>query len=559
MGILIVSNMMIMIVETDRTASEEDTPADTVHWTEIFGWIALAIFIAELGARLLAYSCHFWKDVWNVFDFVIVTVDTFFSIVGLVAGDAFPVSILRIFRLAKLARVSKVLRVFPELRLLLAGLMGSISAIIWGTLLLLLCLLVWSMVAVLFIHPLNKVIDYGDCDRCPRAYSSVMQATLTFWQSIVAGDSWGMTTIPVIEANPATVAFFIPMFLFTGMAVMNLIVGVVVSVAQQAKDRIETEDSHERALLKQDKQNHLLDLCKKLDKHNTGELSRKQVDDEFQRCLEFRDSVLAMEITEEDLSIIWTLVDPDKRGIVKYKDLVAHIYSIRNSDTQFMLAYIKYYITVIRNNLLDKMKEEHAEALEMEQKISAYQENERVVDIKIQQEVENVEEVLRQNEEVLRQSTSRQSTNAALSALDQSIEEDKAQQADKNVEAKATDAISSAATPVATSIARPQNDGSRRAWARSGGCTESIVDQISKDITNMQVELQHALKEMNRKLQQKGLQVYSVNQDIKNGAVPIDMVGQAQASSTPGTGVLPTVVESSLSEARRRIANKIAI
>ena len=76
-----------------------------------------------------------------------------FSFLGLVLGSVFPVSVLRIFRLCKLARMSKVFRVFPELRLMMAGLLGSFRTIFWGTVLLAFFLLVWSIIAVQFKGP----------------------------------------------------------------------------------------------------------------------------------------------------------------------------------------------------------------------------------------------------------------------------------------------------------------------------------------------------------------------------------------------------------------------
>merc|ERR1719482_1795152 len=138
---------------------------------------------------MLVARSQFWKDGWNTFDFAIVATDALFSLGGLILGSVFPVSTLRVFRLCKLARISKVFRVFPELRIMMAGLLGSFRAIFWGTVLLVFVLLVWGIVAVQFIHPLNKTLAEkhlrDGCERCPRAYESVMQATLTFSQQIV--------------------------------------------------------------------------------------------------------------------------------------------------------------------------------------------------------------------------------------------------------------------------------------------------------------------------------------------------------------------------------------
>lgn len=212
MSFVIMFNMFMIIVETDHSASHDDP----LLWAEVVGWTILGIFIVELALRLFALRKSFFKDYWNTFDFCIVVVDGAFSFIGLVLGDVFPVSALRVFRLCKLARVSKVFRVFPELRIMMAGLIGSFRAIFWGTVLLAFVLLVWSIIAVQFIHPLNKELAESGglegCERCPRAYSSVLHASLTFSQQIITGDSWGQATIPLIEAYPITSIYFLAVF-----------------------------------------------------------------------------------------------------------------------------------------------------------------------------------------------------------------------------------------------------------------------------------------------------------------------------------------------------------
>merc|ERR1719424_91923 len=283
MGSFIMFNLVVMIIETDRTVTQKEEDA-AGHWTADFGYIALVIFIVEMALRIFALRCRFFRDPMNCFDFAIVCADAGCTVIGLVFGNVFPVSILRVFRLTKMARVSKVLRVFPELRLLMAGLLGSISAIWWGTVLLCLFLLVWSMVAVLFIHPLNKEIDYdGSCERCPRAYSSVMQAMLTFSQQIVAGDSWGTATIPMIEHHPYTALFFLFVFLTIGMSVMNLILGVVVTVATEAREAVLQEDKSENMLKKLESSTHLLELCALMDKDGSGELDAEEIMNGFRQ------------------------------------------------------------------------------------------------------------------------------------------------------------------------------------------------------------------------------------------------------------------------------------
>lgn len=431
MGTIIVLNLIVMIIETDQSADEEVSS----KWIEVFGITALMIFILELSVRLLAFQCDFWKDEWNIFDFLIVFTDMIFTTVGFIAGNAFPVSMLRIFRLAKLARVSKVLRVFPELRLLLAGLTGSLSSIFWGTLLLFFCLLVWSIVAVLFIHPINKDIDYGDCERCPRAYSSVMQAALTFWQQMVTGDSWGQVTIPVMESQPITGMFFIPVFLSIGMAVMNLILGVVVSVAQQAKERLEEEAATEKALYKLGQQTNLIELCKSMDKDKSGELSQEEIYAGFDEPGEFRDSLIALDIKKEDLEIVWGLMDSDRSGSVSYKEFVNQLCTMNCSDNEFMLAYIKYHLDSLKKSFMQHLAQQHEEVVKDIVKLE-----EEVCDI-----AERKDSVLEMERQLSMQRTASQSVRASRLLEMCTFGQDKSQ---TNAESFSQEMVGRQASPV---------------------------------------------------------------------------------------------------------------
>lgn len=385
MGTIIVLNMGVMIIEIDRGASEEDNLSNKVHWTEYCGYAVLLIFVIELLLRLVAFQWNFFKDGWNIFDFAIVLTDAIMFFVSLVGADFFPVSILRIFRLSKLARVSKILRVFPELRMMLASLVSSFSTIFWGACMLFLFLLVWAMVAVLLIHPLNKDVEYDGCERCPRAYGSVMDAALTFWQQIVAGDSWGQATIPLIEKHPITAVFFVPLFLSVGLALMNLILGVVVTVAQQKKDDLEAIEKSEDTMIELEKRTGFLALCKQMDRDASGTLSQSELYAGFEEHGAFREKMHALGITKDDFDVVWAMLDIEQSGSVSYDRLVRHVYGLRDSSSDFTLAYLKYHVTHIRDMLLNY---EHAVTLkdQLEEELNKIENKEDVL-LKRQEEL----------------------------------------------------------------------------------------------------------------------------------------------------------------------------
>jgi len=360
MGMVIMLNMLIIIVETDHSAKN----SDSLPWAAAVGWLILIIFIAELILRLYVLRRSFFKDGWNTFDFLVVVIDSVFSFLGLILGAVFPVSVLRILRLCKLARVSKVFRVFPELRILMAGLIGSFRAIFWGTVLLGFVLLVWSIIAVQFIHPLNQELaDNGGldgCDRCPRAYSSVLQSVLTFSQQIVAGDSWGTATIPVIEAYPVTAFFFAGVFLTVGIAVMNLILGVVVNVAMSEHDRLSSEIEDEKNMARLDAHDDLIKVCEEMDADASGELSKEELLVGYETREEFRSCLEQLDVEKQDLEIAFAGMDHDKSGSVSYPELVKKIYRLKDTDSQFQFEQLKYNLDVVRDLILQHMQKAEA-------------------------------------------------------------------------------------------------------------------------------------------------------------------------------------------------------
>lgn len=357
MGLIIMVNFVVVIVETDHVAEDEGNTAPA--WIEVSSWFVLGIFLVELILRLYVHQRDFWYDAWNTFDFVVVSVDTFFSIFYVFFGTLVPVSALRVLRLGKLARVSKAFRMFPELRLLMAGLIGSLRAIFWGTVLLAFALLIWSVIAVQFIHPLNKKLHetgaYPDCERCHRAYSSVLESCLTFFAQIVAGDSWGRETVPVIEAHPVTAVYFVMVFLSVGLAVLNLILGVVVNVAEQARENMRSEMDTEKLLTKMEEHSHLRQMCHDMDVDGSGELTKAELLQGYESQEEFRRVLNEMDIHEEDLEIVWTIMDTDKSGKISHDEFVTQVYRMKSSDQQFMLAYIKYYITIVKDKICERM------------------------------------------------------------------------------------------------------------------------------------------------------------------------------------------------------------
>merc|ERR1712048_11494 len=84
------------------------------------------------GVKIVAVGLPLFDDIFNVFDMVIVAVQLIFTVLDLFDLDMPSVGALRLLRLLKLGRSTRVLKLFPELHLMLQGLVGVIKPIFYG-------------------------------------------------------------------------------------------------------------------------------------------------------------------------------------------------------------------------------------------------------------------------------------------------------------------------------------------------------------------------------------------------------------------------------------------
>merc|ERR1719272_1765673 len=116
----------------------------------------------------------------NRFDALIVVSDVSMLFLENILGDIPSLSILRGLRMLRIIRVIRNAVAFRELYLMMMGLVNALRAIAFGTILIIVVLLLWSMLAVELLHDLNVRLNeegaHGDCARCSRAFSTVGDA-----------------------------------------------------------------------------------------------------------------------------------------------------------------------------------------------------------------------------------------------------------------------------------------------------------------------------------------------------------------------------------------------
>jgi len=101
---------------------------------------------------------------------------------------------LRLGRILRLTRFLRKLRTFRELHKLATMMATCAKTLLWSFLLCFMAMTVWSMLMVETVNPLLQELQavsgtFDECGmRCQRSMTSVMEANLLLFQTVIAGE-----------------------------------------------------------------------------------------------------------------------------------------------------------------------------------------------------------------------------------------------------------------------------------------------------------------------------------------------------------------------------------
>ena len=381
MGVIIVSNLILIMIEADRDAmcypefvnrlDECIHRSDSSPWISVLNFLLLLIYSGECLTRFFVERSHYWCNSWNMIDLVTVLAGWFSFALASVVN-------LSVLRLSRLVRVVRAVRVFisvPEFYLLMTGLYSSIKAILFGSMMLLSVLLFFAVLAVEMIHPANSILDSfpESCDRCPRAFASVSSASITFFQQIVAGDSWGTISVPLLEAKPWTGIILFLVFVTVSLGLMNLILAVIVERASEARDN----DHDQKVKKKQEERSKsmfdLAKVCATMDKNNNGLVSLEEMRNGYDQLESFRKLMQQMDIRRDEMETIFKVLDDDNSGEVSYLEFCQNIGGFLKRDPVIMHSLVHAAVLelrkMIREEVVEVMHEQHKEIMAAQNKV----------------------------------------------------------------------------------------------------------------------------------------------------------------------------------------------
>jgi len=353
LALIIVTNMCFIIVEADHAGqceseglSGKQCPQVLLH--TVMNHVFLGLYTVESLARLFAYGRSFFADPWNPFDLVIVLSGyTDMMLRSLLENsDLSTLRMLRIFRIARLARTIKILRHMPELQALISGFKSAIWAMFCGFFFILFLLLMSAIMTVELVHPVNI-----ECDTdawCNEAFLNVMKTVLYFFQTLIAGDSWGLCAVPLAKLNPWTLLLFALVLVMVQLGFLNVTSAVIVEKAAEAREN-DKADNTQAAITR------LQRIAMHMDTSNDGTITKQEFIEGVANDSEFQQLLRVLDIDEDDVLSLFDLMDSDHSGDLSIAEFVTTIAKTTGDDLRKQMMFLRLNLTCNQVGTVQKL------------------------------------------------------------------------------------------------------------------------------------------------------------------------------------------------------------
>ncbi len=212
-----------------------DRVADWQSLLHNLDFLILGIFTIEAILKLIAFRGDYFKDSWNVFDFIIVVICwAALFMPNINAG------VVAVFRLARVLRVFRLVSALPKLRVLVDAMLKSIPSMGYVGILLFLLFYIYGVMGV-FLFKVNDPIRFGDLGTSILTLFQI--TTMEGWTDILYANMhgcdhevYGLDNCDTPHAQPtAALIYFISFVMFGTMIVLNLFIGVIMNSMEEVQ------------------------------------------------------------------------------------------------------------------------------------------------------------------------------------------------------------------------------------------------------------------------------------------------------------------------------------
>lgn len=137
-------------------------------------------------------------------------------------------------RLIRIFRVLRMVSIIPELRLLLNSLVKALPQLSYVMMLMFIIFYIYAAIGSTFFAPVNEEL-WGD----------IAISMLTLFR-VMTFEDWTDVMYEVQEQYGISWLYFLSFIFFTAFAFLNMVIGIVVNVLEQERQKVEGERSHDQ-------------------------------------------------------------------------------------------------------------------------------------------------------------------------------------------------------------------------------------------------------------------------------------------------------------------------
>ncbi|XP_048649210.1 cation channel sperm-associated protein 2 [Marmota marmota marmota] len=241
---LIFLNTIVLMVEIELLESTNAKLWSLKLILEVAAWFILFVFILEILLMWLSSFFLFWKNAWNVFDFIVTILSLLPEIVvlGGVSGQSVWLQLLRICRVL---RSLKLFARFRQIRVIILALVRALKSMTFLLMLLLIFFYIFAVTGVYFFEDYTRstrqdlVYNVFFSDLLNSVVTVFILFTLDHWYALLQ-DVW-----KVPEVSHVFSSIYVILWLLLGSIIFrNIIVAMMVTNFQNIRNELSEEMTH---------------------------------------------------------------------------------------------------------------------------------------------------------------------------------------------------------------------------------------------------------------------------------------------------------------------------
>lgn len=210
-NILVISVIIASALYAGVSSYNEIIPSDYLFLLQVFDYSITIFFTIEILIRIFAERSlvNFFKDGWNIFDFLIVSI----SLIPIGGAESIFVA-----RLLRIVRILRIITVVPAFRHIIDSLIQTIPRVGFIALLMFIFIYIWGAIGTLFFDEIN-----------PERWGNIGVAMLTLVQ-VATYDDWAAIMRELIVVYPVAWIYFVSFIIINAVVLLNMVIGVIVDV-----------------------------------------------------------------------------------------------------------------------------------------------------------------------------------------------------------------------------------------------------------------------------------------------------------------------------------------